>query len=96
MDVAGVTDSVENFNPQSPSSGQFLPPVVEGDGGAIASPVTGDGLECLREEVRRLARDVVAIDRRDAAQHGALKGEIAHLVRRLVRLEALPRSRPVR
>ena len=59
--------------------------------GAVDDPLTR-----LRSDLQRLRDSVDAIDRRDAAQHGGLKGEIAHLVRRIARLEAIPRPRPVR
>ena len=98
VDAPGLADDVENFDPQSLPGVQFLPP-ADGNGDsaeAAAGPGPGDSVARLREDVRKLAEDVRAIDRRDAAQHGGLKGEIAHLVRRIARLEAIPRPRPVR
>ena len=72
-------------SPQADTSAQ------EAGGGA-----EDDALTRLRSDLQRLRDSVDAIDRRDAAQHGGLKGEIAHLVRRIARLEAIPRPRPVR
>jgi hypothetical protein len=98
VDASGVADDLENFDPESHPGVQFLLPAHgKGDSGeAVAGPGPGDSLARLRDDLRRLAEDVGAIDRRDAAQHGGLKGEIAHLVRRIARLEAIPRPRPVR
>jgi malonyl CoA-acyl carrier protein transacylase len=96
VDMAGVAVAVENVDHESPASEQFLPP-TNGNGGSegvTAGP--DDQLIRLREDLRKLTEDVDAIDRRDAAQHGGLKGEIAHLVRRVARLEALPKTRLAR
>ena len=98
MDAQGVADDFEDFEPESHPGVQFLPP-ADGNGdrtGSAAGQGPGDALARLREDVRKLAEDVGTIDRRDAAQHGGLKGEIAHLVRRIARLEAMPKPRPVR
>ena len=98
VDAPGLADDVENFDPQSLPGVQFLPP-ADGNGDsaeAAAGPGPGDSAARLRDDLRKVAEHVVAIDRRDAAQHGGLKGEIAHLVRRIARLEAIPRPRPVR
>ena len=98
VDAPGLANDVEDFDPESLPGVQFLPP-ADGNGNsaeAAAGPGRGDSVARLREDVRKLAEDVRAIDRRDAAQHGGLKGEIAHLVRRIARLEAIPRPRPVR
>jgi hypothetical protein len=106
VDSTGVGDGVESFNPELPERGQFLPrshgtgeeatvPVMPGEEGTVAVAPT-DPAHRLREELQKLAGDVAALDRRDAAQHGGLKGEIAHLVRRIARLEALPKARPTR
>ncbi len=43
-----------------------------------------------------LSEGLEAVDRHDAAQHGGLKGEIAHVIRRIVRLEAMPGLRQSR
>lgn len=96
MDGSGLADVVENFDHGSSSIGQFLPPVpASGDGEPVEAMPEGQ-VDRLREDLRRLAAEVAAIDRRDAAQHGGLKGEIAHLVRRIARLEAVPRARQAR
>jgi hypothetical protein len=98
VDAPGVADDLENFKPESHPGVKFLPPAggngdrAEGDSG----PEPDDPVARLRDDLRKLAEQVGAIDRRDAAQHGGLKGEIAHLVRRIARLEAIPRPRPVR
>ena len=98
MDAAGAADMFEDFDPQSHPGVQFLPPVAGDSAKAIApdEPGLDDSVASLRGELRKLAEEVDAIDRRDAAQHGGLKGEIAHLVRRIARLEALPKARPAR
>jgi hypothetical protein len=98
VDAPGVADDLDIFDPESHPGVQFLPP-ADGNGDsaeAAAGQGPGDAVARLREDVRKLAEDVRAIDRRDAAQHGGLKGEIAHLVRRIARLEAIPRPRPMR
>jgi len=98
VDAPGVADDLENFDPESHPAVQFLPP-ADGNGDraeGAAGQGPDDPVARLRDDLRRLAEDVGAIDRRDAAQHGGLKGEIAHLVRRIARLEAIPRPRPVR
>jgi hypothetical protein len=97
VDSAGVRHVLENLEPDPPTGAQLLPPAIEaghfeGAGGKDA----GESVAQLREDLRKLAADLVAVDRRDAAQHGVLKGEIAHLVRRIARLEAIPRPRPSR
>ena len=98
MDAPGVADDFEDFEPESHPGVQFLlPPAGNGDeADGAACPEPADPVARLRDDLRKLAEDVGAIDRRDAAQHGGLKGEIAHLVRRIARLEAIPRPRPVR
>jgi len=98
VDAAGAADMFEEFDPESHPGVQFLPPAA-GDsieGTAIDESGLADSVARLRDDLRKLAEDVDAIDRRDAAQHGGLKGEIAHLVRRIARLEAIPRPRPAR
>ena len=98
MGTAGVEVAVEEPVRSQPGGVQYLPPVIpsghenaDAPDGAIHEPLTR-----LRADLQRLRDSVDAIDRRDAAQHGGLKGEIAHLVRRIARLEAIPRPRPVR
>jgi hypothetical protein len=88
---------LENVEPDVSAGGQFLPSAIEsGHPGFDAGPTLDDEVARFREDLRKLADDVAAIDRRDAAQHGGLKGEIAHLVRRVARLEALPKARQAR
>jgi hypothetical protein len=98
VDASGIVDDLENFDPESHQGVQFLLPAGgNGDRAEGATgQVPGDSVARLRDDLRKLAEDVGAIDRRDATQHGCLKGEIAHLVRRIARLEAIPRPRPVR
>ena len=80
----------------SPAGVQFLPPVDASETAQETAPSAGAGATPWRvsaTDLRRLDADSVdAIDRRDAAQHGGLKGEIAHLVRRIARLEAIPQA----
>jgi hypothetical protein len=89
---------VEELERSQPGGGQFLPPVTaSGHEDADAPDGTADdSLTRLRSDLQRLRDSVDAIDRRDAAQHGGLRGEIAHLVRRVARLEALPKVRQAR
>ncbi len=97
MDSAGVERERGSFDTNAPARARFLPTAVE-DGQpetAIGPPPT-DEIARLRVESRSLAEELDAIDRRDAAQHGGLKDELAHLVRPIARLEAIPRPRPVR
>ena len=97
MERADVEQAFEEFEPDRLAGGQFLPSAVgeaRSDDAAGAAPDAV--LERLREDLRRVAADLAAVDRRDAAQHGGLRGEIAHLVRRIARLEAQPRTRQAR
>jgi hypothetical protein len=95
--LAGDQDVLENLEPDAPAGGQFLPSAIEkGHAGSGAGPASDDEVARFREDLRKLAANLDAVDRRDAAQHGGLKGEIAHLVRRIARLEAIPRPRPGR
>jgi len=96
--TAGVELAVEELERSQPGGVQYLPPVIaSGHEDADMSDGAADNpLTRLRSDLQRLRDNVEAIDRRDAAQHGGLKGEIAHLVRRIARLEAIPRPRPVR
>jgi hypothetical protein len=98
VNAAGVADTFEDLDHESHPGVQFLPPADEDSAGATAAnePGLDDPVASLREELRKLAEDVGALDRRDAAQHGGLRGEIAHLVRRVARLEALPKVRQAR
>ena len=107
METVGADVVLKEVEPSQPGSEQILPPAigdVDGTGGTAGGGGVGgrtvampeDPVARLRADLRRLAEDVDAIDRRDAAQHGGLKGEIAHLVRRVARLEALPKVRQAR
>ena len=107
MGTASADVVLKELEPSQPGSEQFLPPAIgRGDGaggtdgaggvGGCAVGMPDDPVARLREDLRKLAEDVDAIDRRDAAQHGGLRGEIAHLVRRVARLEALPKVRQAR
>ena len=98
MGTAGAEIALEEFE-QSPSGEvQYLPPVIDSghENARVSDGAVDDPLTRLRADLQRLRESVDAIDRRDAAQHGGVKGEIAHLVRRIARLEAIPRPRPVR
>ena len=97
MGFAGDQDVLENVEPDASAGAQFLPPAIKaGHVEGAAAQAVGESVAQLREDLRKLAADLNAVDRRDAAQHGGLKGEIAHLVRRIARLEAIPRPRPAR
>ncbi len=98
MGTAGSEVAVEELERSQPGGVQYLPPVTTGGHEHADAPdgAVDDPLTRLRSDLHRLRASVDAIDRRDAAQHGGLKGEIAHLVRRIARLEAIPRPRPVR
>jgi len=96
MDAVELDELLGNCNRHPPRTGQILPSPDPQSGGPSAWPADSAGLDALREEVRRLAADLAAVDQRDAAQHGGLKGELAHVVRRIVRLESTPRTRQSR
>ena len=98
MNATGAAETFEDFDPESHPVVQFPPPGDGDPAGATAAnrPGLDDPVASLREDLRKLAEDVEAIDRRDTAQHGGLRGEIAHLVRRVARLEALPKFRQAR
>jgi hypothetical protein len=89
---------VEEIERSQPGGAQYLPPVIASGHEHAGTPDgrVDDSLMRLRADLQGLRDIVDAIDRRDAAQHGGLRGEIAHLVRRIARLEAIPRPRPVR
>ena len=95
MDPQELDEVLENLDRLTARIEQILPtlPMETLDEPA---PPSDDMVESLRGDIRRLAEDLDAIDRRDAAQHGGLKGELAHVVRRLVRLESTPRTRQAR
>ena len=96
MDTPGAVEDVGNCHAESLPGGQLLQPVNRNEERRLDAAALDDVVKRLREDLRRLAADLDAVDRRDAVQHGGLKGEIAHLVRRVARLEAMPKSRPVR
>ena len=98
MGTAGAEFAVEEFEQSQPGGVQYLPPVIDSghENARVSDGAVADPLTRLRSDLQRLRDSLDAIDRRDAAQHGGLKGEIAHLVRRIARLEAIPRPRPVR
>jgi hypothetical protein len=97
VDSAVVENVFENLEPDPAAGAQFRPPAPEaGHLDRAAGEAVGGSIAQLREDLRALAADLETVDRRDAAQHGFLKGEIAHLVRRIARLEAIPRPRPGR
>ena len=98
MGTACAESAGEEFERSQPGGVPFLPPVTAGGHETAEAPggAEDDSLTRLLADLQRLRDSVDAIDRRDAAQHGGLKGEIAHLVRRIARLEAIPRPRPVR
>ena len=96
MDARGLDEVLGNCDRQTSRTGQILPAPELQNEGHSARPADGAGIDALREEVRRLAAGLAAVDQRDAAQHGGLKGELAHVVRRIVRLESTPRTRQSR
>jgi hypothetical protein len=90
MDAQEVEEVLKNLDRRTASIEQILPTLDSGgEIDAVEYPPDG-AVERLREDVRRLAADLEAIDKRDAAQHGGVKGEIAHVVRRITRLESMP------
>jgi len=96
MDARELDEVLGDCDRRTMGIGQYLPTSDLESGGDAAQPADGAGIEALRAEVRRLAADLAAVDQRDAAQHGGLKGELAHVVRRIVRLESTPRTRQSR
>jgi len=96
VDASRAVEDVGNCHADSLPGGQLLQPVNRNEDHRLDVAAPDDPVERLREDLRRLAADLDAVDRRDAAQHGGLKGEIAHLVRRIARLEAIPKPRPLR
>ncbi len=96
MDARELDEVLGNCDGRVARTEQILPSLDPQSGGRPARLADSAGLEALREEVRRLAVDLAAVDQRDAAQHGGLKGELAHVVRRIVRLESTPRTRQSR
>jgi hypothetical protein len=96
MDSKEMEDVLRNLDRRTSRIEQILPTLIdEGDGGT-AGPGAEVLLDRLRGDIRRLAEDLVAVDRRDATQHGGVKGELAHVVRRIAKLEAAPGLRHAR
>lgn len=96
MDVVEMEDVLRNLDRRGDETTQFLPTVIDDDAGEATEACAHVMLDGLRHEIRRLAEALVALDKRDAGQHGGLKGEIAHVNRRIARLEATPRTRHAR
>jgi hypothetical protein len=96
MDAAETEDVLRNLDRQSEGIEQILPTLIDDDTGETTEAWADIVLDQLRHDVRRLAEALVAIEKRDATQHGLVKGELAHVVRRIARLEAMPRLRQAR
>ena len=96
MDAQELDEVLRNLDRRTARIEQFLPTVSSDDSGEPVLRPADEVVESLREDIRRLAEDLAAIDKRDAAQHGGIKGELAHVVRRIVRLESTPRTRQAR
>jgi hypothetical protein len=96
MDAVEMEDVFRNLDRRGDETTQFLPPLIDDDTGEATEACADIVLDRLRNEIRRLAEALVALDKRDASQHGGLKGELAHVVRRIARLEAMPRLRQAR
>jgi len=96
MDAVETEDVLRNLDPRSEGIAQILPTLIDDDTGEATEACADIVLDRLRNEIRRLAEALVALDKRDASQHGGLKGELAHVVRRIARLEAMPRLRQAR
>jgi predicted nuclease of restriction endonuclease-like RecB superfamily len=96
MDAVEMVDVLRNLDRRGEGIEQILPTLIDDDTGETTEAWADIVLDQLRHDVRRLAEDLVAIEKRDAAQHGLVKGELAHVVRRIARLEAMPRLRQAR
>jgi hypothetical protein len=96
MDAVEMADVLGNLNRRGEGIEQILPTLLDDDTGEATEARAGIVLDQLRHDVRRLAEDLVAIEKRDATQHGLVKGELAHVIRRISRLEAMPRLRQAR
>jgi hypothetical protein len=96
MDAVETEDVRRNLDRQREGIEQILPTLIDEDTGEAAEARGDIVLERLRREIRRLAEALAALDKRDAGQHGGLKGELAHVNRRIARLEATPRTRHAR
>jgi len=90
MDQHDIEEVLKNLDRRTTRIEQFLP-MFTGEHSGDPLVVEADAeLDHLQDDLRRLAVSLEAIDRRDAAQHGGVKGELAHVVRRIARLEAMP------
>jgi hypothetical protein len=96
MDAHEVEEVLKDLDRRTACIEQNLPALDPAGDIDAAGYASDDAVERLREDIRRLAADLEAIDRRDAAQHGGVKGEIAHVVRRITRLESMPGLRRAR
>ena len=96
MDAVEMVDVLRNLDRRGEGIEQILPTLIDDDTGEATEGCADIVLDQLRHDVRRLAEALVALDRRDATQHGVVKGELAHVVRRIARLEAMPRLRQAR
>lgn len=96
MDARELDEALSNLDRRTSRIEQILPTLGVDDEGEPAAPEADAALASLRDELRRVSEGLDAVDRRDAAQHGGLKGEIAHVIRRIVRLEAMPGLRQSR
>jgi len=90
MNQHDIEEVLRNLDRRTSRIEQILQ-MFTGEDTGEALVVGGDAeLDHLQDDLRRLAESVDAIDKRDAAQHGGVKGELAHVVRRIARLEAMP------
>jgi hypothetical protein len=90
MDQHNIEEVLRNLDRRTTRIEQFLPMFTSEDSGESLAVEADAELDHLQDDLRRLAESLDAIDRRDAAQHGGIKGELAHVVRRIARLEAMP------
>jgi hypothetical protein len=96
MDAVEMEDVLRNLDRRSEGMEQILPTPIDEDTGEATEARVDVVLRQLRQDVRRLAEALVALDKRDASQHGGVRGELAHVIRRISRLEAMPRLRQAR
>jgi hypothetical protein len=73
VDASRAAEDVSNCHADSMAGGQLLRPVNRNEDHRLDVAAPDDAVERLREDLRRLAADLDAVDRRDAAQHGGLK-----------------------
>jgi len=90
MDQHDIEQVLKNLDRRTTRIEQFLPMFTGEDSGEPLVVEADAELDHLQDDLRRLTVSLEAIDRRDAAQHGGVKGELAHVVRRIARLEAMP------